>query len=312
MVNNPFTASAVRVGSRLFKTSTVIVCLVLSFANAGAQPPGKAVHDRQIQQWRAQRLDSLKKPDSWLTLVGLFWLDAGENRFGTDPANDMVLPEGSGPPFSGSFFLDENERVYVRSGSDAQLTLRGEQLTERRLRADDDEEPDIMRLGHLSFSVIRRVGRVAIRVKDPGSPARLNFKGLDYYPVRWDHRVTAEFFPYESPREVVVPTVLGMPERMLAAGRAKFSFLGHTHTLEPFVRSVDDTELFFIFKDETSGKATYPAGRYLYAQRRAGHIILDFNKAYNPPCAFTAYATCSYPTKQNWLAIPIEAGEKNY
>ena len=296
----------------LFSASAVIFCLVLSFAHAGAQPLEKAVHDRQIQQWRAQRLDSLKKPDSWLTLVGLFWLDPGENRFGTDPANDMVLPESSGPPFAGSFFLDENERVYVRSVLDSQLTLRGELLTERRLRADDEEEPDILRLGHLSFSVIRRVGRVAVRVKDPGSPARLNFKGLEYYPVRWDHRVTAEFVPYESPRDVVVPTVLGTPERMLAAGHAKFSFQGHSLTLEPFIRSVDDKELFFIFKDETSGKDTYPAGRYLYAQRRAGRIILDFNKAYNPPCAFTAYATCPYPTKQNWLAIPIEAGEKSY
>ncbi|MFQ5931686.1 MAG: DUF1684 domain-containing protein [Nitrospiraceae bacterium] len=268
---------------------------------------------RQIERWRAQRLESLQSETGWLTLVGLFWLQPGHNRFGTDSSNELVLPQGSAPPFVGSFFLDEEGHVQVHSDPDAGLTLQGEPVTKRNLRADHAGEPDILRLNDLMLYLIKRGDRYAIRAKDPNSPTRKNFMGLEHYPEDQTSRDSAQFVPYETPREVAVPTILGTVQPMAAPGYVKFVLNGEALTLEPVVESPNNEELFFIFKDETSGKETYPAGRFLYADRpEGGQVVLDFNKAYNPPCAFTPYATCPLPPQQNWLSIHIEAGEKNY
>jgi uncharacterized protein (DUF1684 family) len=271
-----------------------------------------AAYEKEIEGWREQRDQRLRSEAGWLTLVGLFWLDAGENPFGSAPGIAVALPEGRGPGVAGSFVL-EGGRVRVRAEAAAGVTLNGEPVTERELATDAGDEPDVLVLDDLRMHVIERGGRFAIRVRDPRSPVRASFTGLEYFPVDPAYRVEATFVPYDPPREIEIATVLGTVEPMRVPGRAEFTLRGRRHALEPVLETPDAEQLFFIFRDETSGRETYGAGRYLYADRpTGGRLTLDFNKAYNPPCVFTPYATCPLPPRSNWLKARIEAGEKAY
>jgi uncharacterized protein (DUF1684 family) len=159
--------------------------------------------------------------------------------------------------------------------------------------------------------VIERGGRFALRVKDPESARRRSFRGLDWFPVRESYRVTARFVPYEPPKAIPIANVLGTVEPMPSPGYVVFSLNGREFHLDPVLEDPAAKELFFIFRDETAGKQTYPAGRFLYADLpKDGRVVLDFNKAYSPPCAFTSFATCPLPPRQNRLDVRIEAGEK--
>ncbi len=293
------------------------VCfLVLGVAGGVISVAGASGTDadftRQLDQWRKQRLEGLRSESGWLTLVGLHWLEPGENHFGSSPANRVVLPQGKAPARAGAFFLD-NGKVRVVAAPGSGITLNGKPVSEQDLRSDESGEPDILRLGDLSLYVIKRGERFAIRVKDPNSPVRKEFKGIDAFPPNPAYRIVAEFVPYDPPREVAVPTILGTTEKMKAPGYVKFKLAGRELTLEPVVEDPEHTQLFFISKDATSGKETYPAGRFLYADMpKDRRVVLDFNRAYNPPCAFTPYATCPLPPKQNRLDVRIEAGEKTY
>jgi hypothetical protein len=264
-------------------------------------------YEREIEDWRAARVERLKSEDGWLTLVGLHWLVPGKNRFGTDPDGEIVLPAGRAPAYAGSLFLEQGAvRVQGASG----LTLAGEPVVERALKTDAGGEPDVLELGDLRLHIIEREGRFGVRVKNPRSPVRLEFRGLDYFPVNPRLRVVAEFVPYEKPRQVLVATVIGTESPMQVPGRVRFELDGKALTLEPVL---EEDRYWFLFKDATNGRETYPAGRYLYGELQgAGKLVLDFNKAYNPPCAFTPYATCPLPPKRNWLDVRIEAGEKTY
>ena len=284
----------------------VIVGCALSQQEMGPQ------YVEEVEAWRADRQERLESETGWLTLVGLHWLGPGENRFGTGSHNEIVLPEGRAPASAGSFFLDAGQ-VTARAPAEVGLTLDGELVTDRELRADGAGEPDVLLLNGLRLNVINRGDRHAIRVRDPASPVRKNFTGMDYFPIDPAYRVEATFEPYERPREVEIPTVLGTVETMLSPGYVEFFLHGKTLRLEPVVGSLDDDELFFIFKDETSGRETYDAGRFLYADMpESGRVALDFNKSYNPPCVFTPYATCPLPPKHNALPVRIQAGEKTY
>ena len=265
-----------------------------------------------IEEWRAGRAERLESESGWLALVGLHWLAAGENRFGADPANDVVLPEGEAPAHAGSLVL-EGDQVRLRAAPEAGITLDGEPVRELALRPDTTGEPDVLELGDLRFYVIRRADRFGIRVKNPNSPVRLGFTGLDYFDLDPAYRVDAKWVPHEEPREIPISTVIGTEEPMLSLGYAEFELDGQTVTLEPVVSDPSDDSLWFIFRDGTSGHETYGAGRYLYSEREAdGRVTIDFNKAYNPPCVFTPYATCPLPPPQNRVAARIEAGEKMY
>jgi uncharacterized protein (DUF1684 family) len=179
------------------------------------------------------------------------------------------------------------------------------------MQSDAEGAPTVVALGALTFQVIKRGERYAIRLKDMRSQQRAAFKGLEWFPVREDHRVHARFVSHPSPRSIPIVNVLGMVEPMRSPGYAEFRLKGRTLRLHPVLETSDATELFFIFKDQTSGRETYGAGRYLYAPMPSnGTVELDFNKAYSPPCAFTAFATCPLPPKENRLPIRIEAGER--
>jgi uncharacterized protein (DUF1684 family) len=267
---------------------------------------------REEEAWRSQRRARLESETGWLSLVGLHWLAKGENRFGTGAGNDVALPEGTAPAKAGSFFLEDG-RVRVHADPGAGLTLDGAPVVDRVLKTDADGAPDALRLGRLHLVVIRRGDRHAIRVRDPMSPARTGFRGLEYFPADPGYRIVAAFTPYDPPKDVPIPTVLGTVETMKAPGRVTFVLDGKEVSLDPVLEDPDAKELFFLFKDATSGKETYGAGRYLYtALPENGKVVLDFNRAYNPPCAFTPYATCPFPPKQNVLPVRVAAGEKAY
>jgi len=177
----------------------------------------------------------------------------------------------------------------------------------------DPNGPTVVELGTLRFHVIKRNDRYALRVKDRASDARTHFAGLDYFPTdpRW--RVEARWVPYNPPHKIPITNVLGMTSDEVAPGRLVFAVEGKEYSVEPILEQ-GEKDLFIIFRDATAGKETYGAARYLYATPPGadGKVIVDFNKAYNPPCAFTPYATCPLPPAQNKLPFRIEAGEKKY
>jgi hypothetical protein len=253
----------------------------------------------------------LTAPDGWLTLAGLFWLSPGENRMGSDPDNTVVLMAPGIPAHAGNLVL-EGTTVRLAPAPGAKITLGGETLGERVLRDDSAGSPDVLAVGRLTFQVLKRGERFGVRVKDPEAPGRKAFRGIEYFPLDPAWRVRGTYEPFARPREVELSTMAGTTQRLLAPGRVTFEVGGRKLSLVPFVESLDDAELWFIFADRTSGKETY-GFRYLYAESsKDGPIELDFNRAYNPPCAFTPWATCPVAPRENRLDVRVEAGERIY
>jgi uncharacterized protein (DUF1684 family) len=272
-----------------------------------------ATYVKEIETWRRERLQRLTADGGWLTVAGLFWLKPGANRFGADAGNDIVLPAHSAPAQAGTFVLDGG-RVRVELRPSAAATLAGKPVTAAPLRSDaDGAAPDVLSLGALTMQIIDRGGRLGVRLKDMKSPARASFKGLHYFPIDRRYRVVAKFVPHPKPVTLNVPNVLGMIETMPSPGYVSFTIEG-VPAAQPLrldaVLEPGEPRLFFIFRDRTAGKTTYGAGRFLYADPPVdGKVVLDFNRAYSPPCAFTAHATCPLPPENNRLAVGIEAGE---
>lgn len=263
------------------------------------------------QAWRAERHRSLSAEDGWFSLVGLHFLQEGLNEAGSEPGLPIVLPNGV-PSRVGVFRLEQG-RVTFRAEPGAGITLRGKPVDEVPLRTDAEGEPDVLQAGTLRFHVIRRSDRFAVRVKDTASLALKAFKGVDAFPLDPAYRVVATFEPYPAPRSMAIPTVLGTTEIMPAPGLVRFRLKGRSYTLQPVQEGGPGSKFFFIFRDATAGAETYPAGRFLYADPpEAGKLVLDFNRAVNPPCAFTPFATCPLPLKRNHLKMRILAGEKTY
>lgn len=288
-----------------------ILLAVLLAACAEHVPPPDPAYLAEVEAWRAERLERLTADDGWLTVVGLDWLEPGINRFGSDPANEIVLDAPGIPGLAGTIELSDDGTVVARAAAGAEVTVNGEPMAESVLHSDAQGEPDLVGVGRLRFFIIERAGRLAARVKDPQAAARRDFAGIDSFPVDPRYRVTATLEPYPEPREVEIPTVLGTPTTMLAPGVLHFTLLDRELSLEPYLSAPDDPEYFLIFRDLTSGETTYGAGRFLSAPAAdaEGRTTLDFNLAYNPPCAFTPYATCPLPPPGNSLAVAVESGE---
>jgi uncharacterized protein len=269
----------------------MVLCLVAALAMA-AEP---ALED-EIARWRSARAAALQAEGGWLSVAGLFWLHEGANSFGKDPASEIVLPDG--PAQAGV--------IELRAGK-VSVTMKGESAR-RELWPDS---ADVVKVTRLSLFLIKRGDRLGIRLKDPENPARKEFHGLDYFPVSEAYRVTARWVA--EPRQIPVLNVLGQTEPSECPGYAAFRIGEKDVRLYPILETPDAQELFYIFRDQTSGHETYAAGRFLYsALPKDGRVVLDFNKAVNPPCAFTAYATCPLPPVENRLPVRIEAGEKKY
>lgn len=267
---------------------------------------------QQVEKaWRESREKRLKSPGGWLTLVGLAWLQTGENTVGSDPGSVVVLPEKT-PKHAGVLVLADG-KVTLKPAPGSGITIDGKPAGEQVLSDDAAAHTDVMNIGAVNFFVIKRGERYGVRVKDPDGPARTGFKGIEYFPADPKWRVEATFVPYGTPHTMQIPNVLGETETMDAPGLVKFNVDGKEYSMAPVIEDPKDPLLWFIFKDQTSAKETYGAGRFLYAEMpKNGKTIIDFNQAYNPPCAFTPYATCPLPPKENWLPVRVEAGEKAY
>lgn len=259
-------------------------------AVAGAFAVDDPAARTEHEAWRKDRLARLTKDDGWLTLTGLHWLDSGVNRIASAPGlvfhrnGRHVRVESAGP-------IVINNKPPVRAAA---------------LKPNDDK----ITIGTRTYFVILRGDRVAIRERDSRSPALASFKGLALYPFNPQLRLEARWLPYPKPVTRRIVNVAGTVDEYQAPGQAGFQLAGRTLRLEPVI---EEDHLFYVFKDLTAGKATYPAGRFMELPfPKNGVAIVDFNRAYNPPCAFTPYATCPLPLKQNHLPVAIEAGELAY
>lgn len=264
-----------------------ILCLLLAQS---------ASYRASVENWRADREERLRSEDSWLTLTGLFWLKEGENTVGSESGCRVRLPEGF--PAGAGAFLRKGQSVAWRPAG----------ARPRSIRTDKNGAPDIVEIGRLKLSVIERGRQLGIRMKDPESPARRFFRGLDWFPINPAWNVKATFIP--QARMVSLNVQAGDKQVMSSPGYAEWNWQGKKFRLTPVL---EDDQLFFIFRDMTAGKSTYAAARYLYSDLpNGGYVYIDFNKAYNPPCVFTPYATCPLPPPENRLGIAVEAGEKMY
>lgn len=283
-----------------------VLIAILAFAML---PVDQASYRAQIEKWRQQRQESLKAENGWLTVAGLFWLKEGESTMGMGAGNSFVLPPGSAPEKVGTFDFHGGKASF-QAAPGVEVTVNGKPVASASLAADSAGSPDVLRIGNLSMFVIQRGSRFGVRLKDKDSEARRRFTGTHWFPVAEEYRVTAKFVPYTPPRKIAVPNILGDVDQEASPGYVEFTLQGKQLRLDPVS---EGDGLFFIFKDLTAGKETYPPGRFLFTDLpRNGEVVLDFNQAVNPPCAFTPYATCPLPPAQNHLSISIEAGELRY
>jgi uncharacterized protein len=263
---------------------------------------------KEIEAWRAERWAALKSEDGYLTLVGLYWLKEGENKFGSDAANDIVL--GKNGAHDGGFVLKDGV-VRIETTQKTGFTLDGKPVSSLVLKSDADGSPTILHLGSLSFQIIKRGDKLGLRVKDKDNPDRINFQNTQFYPTDLKWRIEAHFDAYNPPKPVAITNVLDMESAEASPGAVVFEVDGHPYRLDAITEK-GESKFFMIIADKTSGKETYPAGRYLYVDSpdSSGRMVIDFNKAYSPSCAFTKFATCPLPPRQNRLPFPIAAGEK--
>jgi uncharacterized protein (DUF1684 family) len=281
--------------------------------DAHAAKPASA-YDAEIGKWRAERVDRLKAPGGWLSLIGLHWLKDGRNTVGAAKTNDIVL--AAGPANMGTVTLDKGKLTFEsdpHDGATNPVTVDGKHVKKTALKDDASGEPTVVQAGSVSFYVIDRNGKKGLRVKDTNAKARSGFTGIDYYPIDPNWRVEAKFTPFNPPHTLEIPNVIGQVDRMPVPGKVEFERDGKKYTLLPVLEEPDAKELWYIFADKTSAKETYGGGRFLYSEMpKDGKVIVDFNKAYNPPCAFSPHATCPLAPTENRLAIPVTAGEKKY
>lgn len=280
----------------------------------------------EIEEWRAKRLAGLIREDGWLSLVGLWWLEPGANAAGSAAGSRVALPPPA-PAVAGSFAVTEGRVSFAPAPGVEGVAAVGEAAdggdpTLAPLAPGAGVElvsdvakggPTVLALGSLRFFVIDRDGRLGVRVKDLESPARREFAGLEYFTIDPSWRLEARFEPYDPPKKIPVPNVLGTVSDEDSPGAVVFTRDGATYRLDAIAES-GESDLFLVFGDKTNGHETYGGGRFLYTDPPGpdGGVVVDFNRAYNPPCAFTEFATCPLPPPDNKLPIRVEAGEKKY
>ena len=271
---------------------------------------GQTSFSADTQKWREQHETEIKAEDGWLTVSGLFWLKEGTTTIGTGEKSDIVLPARSAPVTVGSLELN-NGVVSLRVSDGVVVQVNDKPVQEYVMTFETDKPPDQFKVGSLKLGVIKRGNRYGLRVRDKNSPARLHFKGLKWFPAHENYRIIATFTAYDEPKEIRIMNVLGDELKLKTPGLLTFTLNGQKFELRPVIE--DEKKLFIIFRDLTAGKTTYPAGRFLYADLpKDGKVVLDFNRAENPPCAFTEFATCPLPPRQNFMNTAINAGEMRF
>ena len=280
---------------------------------AAARAAAASAFAQSEQQWRDQRREHLLAPDGWASLVGLHWIDPGSHYLGSDADNGIRL--AMGPGHMGMLDLEGKQVRFVPDQA-ATLTLDGQPLTTAAsLRTDMAEAgPSVVGFddGKGQLTVIERAGRHALRVKHADAPTRVHFAGLDYWPADAAWKVEGTFVPHPAGQTIEIASIIGTTDQVPNPGAIEFTRDGRTYRIE--AQDEGEGELFLVFADRTNGHGSYGAGRFLYAPMpdANGKVVLDFNQSYNPPCAFTAFATCPLPPPQNRLDLAITAGEKAY
>jgi uncharacterized protein (DUF1684 family) len=267
-----------------------------------------------IERWRSERLAELTSETGWLTLVGLFWLAEGNNTFGRAPANTLVLDHPALADTAGTFTLKGTQVTFTAQPGSG-ITQAGKPVTTIELISDvrSRSDPTVISSGSLRFFIIERSGKLAVRARDVESPRRRDFPGLQYFPITDEWAFDARFEPYNPPKRIPIVNVLGLEEDRICPGALVFNKDGQELHLDALLNEPDGNSLFVMFADATSGTESYGAGRYLDLPLASqGTVRLDFNKAYNPPCAFNNFATCPLPPYQNRLKLPVLAGEKGF
>lgn len=313
---------------------TLIPVLGLAVAACAAPPESEPVdpgaHAEAVADFHAARVAELEAPDSWLSLIALHWLPEGETSIGTAESNDLVLPEGKAATVVGRVVREADEIRFVAEpgvdvtvGIDSTLSLPAgsgaippdvsgdPSVTEGALGSAGPGKSIVMRHGPINWILVSRGEEHALRVRDNESPVYDAFDGIDRYPTSVDWRITARWVPHD--KTVLVPNVLGTASESESPAYLEFWIDGERHTLD-VTGDPDSDRFMMVFADETSGDETYGGGRYLWfdAPDEQGRVVLDFNLAYNPPCVWTAYATCPLPTRDNRLPVAVEAGEKDW
>ncbi len=277
---------------------------------SGCSKKADDAYTKEVKEWRKNRAERLLTPGGWLSLVGLHWLQDGENTFGSDDSNDIVFIEKA-PAFIGSFNKDGGS-VTIKINADVDVYVDSVSVKDTVMMNDISGSPTVFKYGSLSWYLIERAGdKFGIRVKDSESELIKNFEGIESYPVDSTWKIEAEYVQYDPPKKIVIPNIIGTSEEVDCPGKLIFKIDGKEYSLD-----VQDSgrRFFIVFGDETNGEETYGAGRFITVDKpdSTGKTFIDFNISYNPPCIFTKYATCPLPSKDNILRTKITAGEKNY
>ena len=266
---------------------------------------------RETDAWHAQRIARPTAPDGWLSLVGLEWLQPGANRIGSAADNDIVLAKA--PAHLGVIDWRGDGSVHVALASGVDATIDAGVARAALLLDDSHVQPTRVAFGSVHFILIDRDGRKGLRVRDRDAATRAGFVGIERFPVDPAWRIVADWVPLDPPFQLATSTVIGTLETHPAPGKAVFERDGQRCEVYPMLEAPGDSQLFLVFADQTSGKETYGAARFLYADMpRDGKLVLDFNRAYNPPCAFTPFATCPLAPPENRLVLRVTAGELKY
>src|SRR6266403_5442249 len=306
--------------NRLVTLTAVVILSIVSFVFGGGDTPATPDSwQRDLLAWREKRAANLQTPEGWLSLIGLEWLKEGDNSVGSAADNKIQIAKA--PAHLGIVRLEKGGAMRLLAASGGfpkELLVDAHPAQEQVLLSDDSPNRSKLSLGGLTIIVIHRDERYGLRIKDAQAPTRVGFHGLHWYAPNAAYRVRAKWIPYNPPKMIDIPTILGTVSKLPTPGVAEFTIDGKVSRLEPVLEDPESKELFFIIRDTTSKTSTYGAGRFLYTEfpdhglSQPGEIWLDFNQLVNPPCAFTPYATCTLPPIQNRLSVAIPAGEQRY
>jgi uncharacterized protein len=292
----------------MYRLLTILVCLILLSDLVKAQ--AENTYLKEIAGWDTKRVQNLKADNGWLNLAGLYWLNEGKNSFGSSKKNNVVFPEGTIEPEVG-YLERSGYTIKLVVTTPTEIKMNGKPVKEALIFHKDSVNNPILSHGNLQWNIIKQQEKIGLRLRNLKSDELVNFKGIERFPVDTAWRITATLLADTVPVTISITTILGQIVQEKTPGKLAFSINNKQYTL---IALEEDDALFILFADATNGDETYASGRFLYVKKPGadGKTIIDFNKAYNPPCAFTPYATCPLPPKQNNLPIAIPAGEKKY
>jgi len=294
----------------LLLIATLISLSIYSCKNESAETKGSPEYLEEVKQWDQHRLERLKADDGWLNLVGRTWLKPGENKFGSAKDNDVIIESNKVPDYMGVFIFEDSS-VTMKVNDGVNVSLNGEPVNEIKMIGDESKNMTVFQCESIKWNLIIRDTLYGIRFRDLESEFIKDFEGIERFPANEDWRVAGKYEAYNPPKTISIPNVLGQISKEPSPGAVVFDWKNQTYRID----AIDAGDrLWLIFADATSGEETYGGGRFLYIDKpdSAGNLFIDFNKAYNPPCVLTKYATCPLPPKENYISLEVTAGEKMY